>query len=66
MNKEIDKLWDEVVTYSELTCSHCQEVITEWGAGDIYLAEKAFEKGWHIGRTGTVICPKCDRRRKKT
>jgi hypothetical protein len=47
-------------------CAKCDNKIGGFGIGDYDLAENAFRSGWHETRNGNVICPKCDKRKKKS
>ena len=49
-----------------ISCSKCDNHTGGYGIGDCELADEAFKHGWHETRDGNVICPKCDRRKKKT
>lgn len=63
MSKQADKIVDWVTM--SVTCGNCHTDHTTVGIEDWMYAEWLDENGWHVTSGDVLVCPKCDKRKKK-
>ncbi len=63
--KELDILYDQIVTESAIQCKQCGSIENIMFVSDYEAAEEFRDRGWTASSYGYVYCPECSKKRAK-
>ena len=60
-----NKLMDHICIEADIVCNKCGATEHEFATDEYMFAEQLDFEGWYVNRNNSVVCPKCDKRKKR-